>query len=42
MITPMYRYGVVLWLEIKHAPYYRPFLCFGDHGPYCRIEYGGV
>jgi hypothetical protein len=42
MITPMYRFGLVLWVEVQHAHYSVPFLCLGEHGPYCRIEYGGV
>jgi len=42
MITPVYKYGIVLWVYTKHAHMAEPFLCFGDHGNYCRIEYGSV
>lgn len=40
MITPMYRFGLVMWVDTKHARFNIPFLCLGDHGAYCRIEYG--
>jgi hypothetical protein len=42
MITPMYKLGLVLYVETKFARHYVPFLCLGDHGPYCRIEYGAL
>lgn len=42
MITPMYVRGLVLFIEIKFARYYQPFLCLGDHGPYCRLDRGSV
>lgn len=40
MITPAYTERMILWMRIERMVDYRPFLCFGDHGPYCRIEYG--
>jgi hypothetical protein len=42
MITPVYTEGLVLFICIERAYDFEPFLCFGDHGPYCRIDYGGV
>jgi hypothetical protein len=40
MVTPMYRFDRIAWVCTTHAKYHVPFLCLGDHGPYCRIEYG--
>lgn len=41
MVTPVYIRGMILSVNVKFAGYYTPFLCLGDHGPYCRIDYGG-
>lgn len=41
MITPAYTERMILWLRIERMSEFTPFLCMGDHGPYCRIEYDG-
>jgi hypothetical protein len=43
MITPVYKDGLSgIWVVISLACDYEPYLCLGEHGLYCRIEYGRV
>lgn len=42
MITPVYKRGLVLWVEVEWAHLYAPFLCLGDHGAYCPIKCEGL
>lgn len=42
MITPCYKDGLVLWEYVQRAHLYEPFLCLGDVGMCCPVEYGGL
>lgn len=42
MITPLHIDGLIIWSFIRYARVHTPFLTMGDHGWFCRIEYGGL
>jgi hypothetical protein len=39
MITPLHIDGLVLWADTHRTHTHKPFLCWGDHGPYCAIRF---
>lgn len=39
MITPMYKFGLVMWDNVRNAPYHDLFLCMGDHGLFCMVKW---